>query len=121
MCVGEPFAHRSPGIVEGRVRKLLVLGGVICLTAVVLSVTVVALAPAARQLATAASGEPEQIDVAALDNFAVRSQVYAHDGTPLATLHGPENREPVPLTSVPQPLSTRSSRSKTPTSTNTKG
>ena len=85
-------------------RKFLALGGVIFLTAVVLSVTVVALAPAARQLATAASGDPEQIDVAALDNFAVRSQVYAADGTPLATLHGPENREPVPLTSVPQPV-----------------
>jgi membrane peptidoglycan carboxypeptidase len=86
------------------VRKLLVLGGVILLTAVVLAVTVIALAPAARQLASAASGDPEQIDVAALDNFAVRSQVFASNGKPLATLHGPENREPVALAAVPQPV-----------------
>jgi penicillin-binding protein 1A len=86
------------------VRKLFVLGAVIVLTAVVLAATVVALAPAARQLASAASGQPEEIDLAALDGFAVRSQVYAHDGTLLATLHGPENREPVPLSSVPQPV-----------------
>jgi penicillin-binding protein 1A len=86
------------------VRRCFALGAVIFLTAVVLAATVVALAPAARQLASAASGEPEEIDLAALDNFAVRSQVYAHDGTLLATLHGPENREPVPLSSVPQPV-----------------
>jgi membrane peptidoglycan carboxypeptidase len=86
------------------VRKLFVLGAVIVLTAVVLAATVVALAPAARQLASAASSEPEEIDLAALDGFAVRSQIYAHDGTLLATLHGPENREPVPLSSVPQPV-----------------
>ncbi len=85
-------------------RKLLVLIGVIFVTAVVLAVTVIALAPAARQLATAASGQPEQIDLAALDNYAVRSEVYAQDGTLLATLHGPENREPVSLSSVPQPV-----------------
>lgn len=86
------------------VRKLLTLVGVILGTAVLLASTVVALAPAAQRLATSASGDPEQIDVAALDNFAVRSQVFARDGSLLTTLHGPENREPVALSAVPQPV-----------------
>jgi len=86
------------------VRKFLTLGGVILVTAAMLAVTIVALAPAARQLAGAFDGEPEEIDLAALDNFAVRSEVFAHDGTLLATLHGPENREPVPIARVPRPV-----------------
>jgi penicillin-binding protein 1A len=86
------------------VRKLFVLGATVVLTGVLLATTVVALAPAARQLARAASGEPEEIDLDALDNFAVRSEVFARDGSLIATLHGPENREPVPLARVPQPV-----------------
>ena len=85
-------------------RKLLVLCAVIFATAVVLATTVVALVPAARQLAGAASGQPEELDLAALDSFAVRSQIFANDGTLLATLHGPENREPVSLSAVPPPV-----------------
>jgi penicillin-binding protein 1A len=86
------------------VRKLLILLATIVVTGAVLAGTVVAVAPQMARVVDAVSGDPEDIDLAALDAFAVRSQVFARDGSLLATLHGPENRQPVPLGRVPQPV-----------------
>ncbi len=83
-------------------RKILLLVVTIITTGVLLAGTVVALVPQASRVVGAFSGNPEDLDLAALDAFAVRSQVFASDGSLLATLHGPENREPVPLDRVPQ-------------------
>ena len=52
-------------------------------------------------MATAGSAEGPPIDLTRFADFAVRSQVYAADGSPLATLHGVENRQPVTLDQVP--------------------
>ena len=85
-------------------RKVLYLGLTILVTGALLAGTVLALAPQARKLADATSNEPEDIDLAALDNYAVRSEIYDVNGKPLGTLHGPENRQPVSLDQVPQPV-----------------
>lgn len=60
-----------------------------------------ALAPAVSDLSGAAHGEAEEI---VLDDLAVRSSVFAADGTLLATLREEENRLPVDLVAVPQVL-----------------
>jgi len=86
------------------VRKAVLLLVTIAAAGVLLAGTVLAVVPQARRVATATSSVPEQIDLSALDDYAVRSQVFAADGTVLAALHGPENREPVPLERVPQPV-----------------
>ena len=66
--------------------------------------TVVAITPAARQVPTAQTAVTPDLDLAALDNFAVRSYVYNSEGGLIDTIHGPENRQPVALTFVPLPL-----------------
>ncbi len=86
------------------VRKFFQLVLTIVVSGALLAGVAVALTPSMRELGTAASLEPEEIDLAALDGFAVRSQVFASDGSLLATLHGPENRQPVPLARVPKPV-----------------
>lgn len=91
--------YRQPGV-----RKLIGLVLTIVVTGALLAGTIVALAPSAREIASATSHVPEEIDLDALDDYAVRSQVFAQDGTLIATLHGPENRAPVPLERVPQPV-----------------
>jgi penicillin-binding protein 1A len=89
---------------RSHVRKLIGLAGTIAIAGAVVAGTVVALAPSAREISSATSSIPEEIDLDALDDFAVRSLVFAQDGSLLSTLHGPENREPVPLERVPQPV-----------------
>lgn len=89
---------------RARVRKFVLLVVTICATGVVLAGSLVALVPSAGELASSVHAQAQEIDLAALDDFAVRSRVYASDGSLLATLHGPENREPVPLSRVPQPV-----------------
>jgi penicillin-binding protein 1A len=86
------------------VRKAVLLLATIAAAGALLAGTVLAVAPQAHRIATATSSIPEEIDLAALDDFAVRSQVFAADGTVLAALHGPENREPVPIERVPRPV-----------------
>jgi penicillin-binding protein 1A len=66
------------------------------------AVAVVALAPLMAGAASAVEAKPPAIDLAQLDGYNVRSYVYATDGTQLATLYGPENRQPVPLGAVPE-------------------
>ncbi|MEJ5253735.1 MAG: transglycosylase domain-containing protein [Acidimicrobiales bacterium] len=85
-------------------RKLARLLVTISASGVLLAGAIVALIAPADRLARSVHAEAAPLDLAALDEFAVRSRVFAADGSLLATLHGPENRQPVPLSSVPQPV-----------------
>ena len=67
----------------------------------VLAVAIIIAVPALGTVATAGSAEGPPIDLTRFADYAVRSQVYAGDGSPLATLHGVENRQPVTLDQVP--------------------
>jgi len=73
---------------------VLVAGGLLA------GATLLAL-PAVGTVLTAGEGEAEPIDLTRFDDYAIRSEVYASDGSLVATLHGVENREPVPLDQVP--------------------
>jgi penicillin-binding protein 1A len=66
--------------------------------------SVVLITPLVASVAEAVDTEPPPIDLDRLDDFAVRSYVYAGDGSLLATLFGPENRQPVTLAEVPEPV-----------------
>jgi penicillin-binding protein 1A len=89
---------------RSRARPLLGLVATVAAAGALLAGTVVAIGPFAGEITEATSNVPEEIDLAALDDFAIRSHVYGSDGSLLTTLHGPENREPVPLSRVPQPV-----------------
>src|SRR2546427_10595676 len=83
-------------------RALGRLAGVMVVAGLVLAVGLLALAPQARALFTAGRGRTTPLsDLGVLSQ---RSVVYAADGSVLAVLHAEENRQPVPLTSVPPVL-----------------
>ena len=83
-------------------RKLIVFFVTVVAAGALLAGAVVAVGPQLAMVASAGSGEVEPIDLDAIDDYAVRSQVFAMDGTRIATLHGVENRSPVPLERVPE-------------------
>ncbi len=83
------------------VKKLGVYVATILVAGAVLAAAVLIAAPSVGQVATSAKGEGQPIDLDRFADYAVRSQVYAADGTLLATLHAAENREPVTLDQVP--------------------
>ncbi len=85
-------------VVRVRLLRLLLA---LALSALLVAGTVAAVSPYAREVALASRSETADIDLSALDDFAVRSYVYASDGSLLSTLHGPENREPLTLDQVP--------------------
>lgn len=68
---------------------------------VALAVGVIVLLPSVIAVATAGSGGDGPLDSSQFRDYAVRSQVFAADGSLLATLHGVENREPVELAQIP--------------------
>ncbi len=68
---------------------------------VVVAVAMVILVPSVARVASAVEGGDGAIDVSQFQDYAVRSQVFAADGSLLATLHGAENRDPVPLEAMP--------------------
>jgi penicillin-binding protein 1A len=84
--------------------SLLRLVLVIVVTGALVAVSLLVITPYATDVVHANKAEPEEIDLAALDDYAERSYIYAGDGTLLATLHGEENRQPVKLAAVPQPV-----------------
>jgi penicillin-binding protein 1A len=86
------------------VKKVLLFFVTIVAAGAVLAGAVVVAGPQVASVATAGSGVPEPLDLASVDGYAVRSQVFAADGSVLATLHGVENRSPVTLDRVPQPV-----------------
>jgi penicillin-binding protein 1A len=84
-----------------RVRALGGLVTAIVGLGLVVAMAVVVLTPLVGRALEGIETEPPAIDLAQLDGFNVRSYVYATDGELLATLYGPENRQPVPLAAVP--------------------
>jgi penicillin-binding protein 1A len=83
------------------VRTLLKLVAVIVAASAVLAAAVAAFSVPADLVSTAGSGQPDPAAVA-LGPLAQRSYVYAADGSLLASLKDEENRQPVPLSDVPQ-------------------
>lgn len=73
-------------------------------TGALLAVTVVVISPQLHSIATANSSVADEIDLNALSSYAVRSDVLASDGHLLTTLHADQNRRPIPLAQVPQPV-----------------
>jgi penicillin-binding protein 1A len=76
----------------------------VIMTGVLVATSVVLLTPVVGSVAQAVDTESPAVDLDRLDDFAVRSYVYADDGSLLATLFGPENRQPVLLDEVPEPV-----------------
>jgi penicillin-binding protein 1A len=83
------------------VKKLGVYVATILVAGAVLAVAVIVAVPAVGKVATAGEAEGPPIDLSRFADYAVRSQVYAADGSLIATLHGAENREPVTLQEIP--------------------
>jgi penicillin-binding protein 1A len=80
-------------------RLLSRIAGVILGAGVVMALATAALAVPAGMLGDVGSGEPEPL---VLGELAQRSYVYAADGSLMAALKDEENRQPVPLSEVPQ-------------------
>jgi len=74
------------------------LSAIVALSGVGLAAAGVALMPAAKYLQSAASSTEGIIDLGPLDQ---RSYVYAADGSLLATLRADVDRQPVPLSAIP--------------------
>lgn len=85
-------------------KKLGIYVVTVLLAGVVLAVATLVAVPALTTVATAGEGSGEDIDLSRFEAYAVRSEVYAADGSLLATVHGVENREPVTLDQVPDPV-----------------
>ena len=77
------------------------LGAAVVGVGLLLAGSVVVMSPVVGGVTASVDLEPPEIDIDSLGDFATRSYVYGTDGTPLATLFGPENRQPVPLDAIP--------------------
>jgi len=105
LTIPSPDTEREgPPDTLSTVKKFLLFVATIVVSGALVAGAVVVAGPQLVAIASAGSGEPQPIDTKALDGFAVRSQVLASDGSPLATLHGVENRSPIALSQVPQPV-----------------
>jgi penicillin-binding protein 1A len=93
--------RRAPPVLWPAVKKLGVYVATILVAGAVLAVAVIVAVPAVGKVATAGEAEGPPIDLSRFADYAVRSQVYAADGSQIATLHGEENREPVTLDQIP--------------------
>ena len=82
-------------------RKLIQFGAAIVSGGVVVAVAMAILIPSIARVASAVEGGDGAIDVTQFQDYAVRSQVFASDGSLIATLHAEENRDPVPLSVMP--------------------
>ncbi|MGZ4708443.1 MAG: transglycosylase domain-containing protein, partial [Acidimicrobiales bacterium] len=85
-------------------RRLLRFGVIVVAAGVLAAGSAVAIAPQVRDAVGANTSVAEDIDLNALDDFAVRSEVLDADGKVLTTLHAEQNRRPVSLDQVPQPV-----------------
>jgi len=85
-------------------RRLARFALIVTAAGVLLAVSVIVLAPQVHDIATANSSVADEIDLNALSSYAVRSDVFAADGSLLATLHAEQNRRPITLAQVPQPV-----------------
>lgn len=82
-------------------RKSFLFLVVLLLGGVGLAASTLALVPAARDIVTAGESEPPDVD---LEPLAQRSLVYDVNGQVIATLRAEENREPLALDQVPEPV-----------------
>jgi membrane peptidoglycan carboxypeptidase len=82
-------------------KKLVQFGAAILSGGVVVAVAMAILVPSLARVVSAVEGGDGDIDVSQFQDYAVRSQVFAADGSLLATLHAEENRDPVPLDVIP--------------------
>ena len=81
--------------------KLVQFGSAIVAGALTVAMATVIAVPAIAMIGSSAEGGDGAIDITSFRDYAVRSQVFAADGSLLATLHGVENRDPVDLEAVP--------------------
>ena len=84
-----------------RMKKLIQFGAAILSGGVIVAVAMVILIPSVARVASAVEGGDGAIDITEFQDYAVRSQVFAADGSLIATLHAAENRDPVPLAAMP--------------------
>lgn len=92
------------GTVGLAMNKLIQFGAAILSGGVVVAVAMAILIPSIARVASAVEGGDGAIDVSQFQDYAVRSQVFASDGSLIATLHGAENRDPVPLSEMPDTI-----------------
>ncbi len=85
-------------------KKLIQFGAAIVSGGVVVAVAMAILIPSIARVASAVEGGDGAIDVTQFQDYAVRSQVFAADGSLIATLHAEENRDPVPLSGMPDTI-----------------
>ncbi len=81
--------------------KLVQFGAAIVAGALTVAMATIVAVPSIAMIASSAEGGDGAIDIGSFQDYAVRSQVFASDGSLLATLHGVENRDPVALADVP--------------------
>ncbi|MFV0524009.1 MAG: transglycosylase domain-containing protein [Acidimicrobiales bacterium] len=83
------------------VKRFASLGIVLVVLAVVMAASFMGVAPQVVAMVTANEGEAADLE---LDDLAARSEVYAADGSLLTLLVGQENRKPISIDDVPQPV-----------------
>jgi membrane carboxypeptidase/penicillin-binding protein len=85
-------------------KKLIQFGAAIFSGGVIVAVAMAILIPSVARVASAVEGGDGAIDVSQFQDYAVRSQVFASDGSLIASLHAAENRDPVPLSAMPDTI-----------------
>lgn len=97
-------AQSDAGTVGLGMKKLIQFGAAIFSGGVIVAVAMAILIPSVARIASAVEGGDGAIDVSQFQDYAVRSQVFAVDGSLIATLHAAENRDPVPLSAMPDTI-----------------
>ena len=90
------------GSIGSAVRTLLRLVLALAAFTVLVSATAVALAPRVAEFASGIHLESEGVDLSSLDDYAVKSMVFAADGSKIGEFYAEENREPVSLPFIPE-------------------
>jgi len=86
------------------VNRLVQFGAAIVAGGCVLALAVIVALPSIALVITGIRGSDGAIDVTSFRDYAVRSQVFGANGDLIATLHGPENREPMALADMPDTI-----------------
>ncbi|MFM8861761.1 MAG: hypothetical protein ACKOIA_04790, partial [Acidimicrobiia bacterium] len=84
--------------------RLVQFGAAIVAGGCVLALAVIVALPSIALVITGIRGSDGAIDVTSFRDYAVRSQVFGANGELIATLHGPENREPMALADMPDTI-----------------
>jgi len=102
----EPLTASGGGapVFSEAVNKLTQFGAAILAGGIIVAVAFGALIPSVVVAVSSVQGGDGAIDVSSFQDYAVRSQVFAANGDLLATLHGIENRDPVPLSQMPDTI-----------------